>query len=210
MEKLWETIWRVLSEDWRVMRQNWKVYLAFQAVVVLALWAIFNWHFSGMIETDDTTIQSQLAMIESLKDTLDGEGPLQVQRHLTETQKKCLISNLSGSLKDFILLPNMAIYSVPGEEQEIYASDFYTLFTNMGFKAVFIPDSIPEHDNDSGVIVGLANPENPSKNALKVENALLSCGFAITTEPSSVSAAFGALDFDIFINNRPDDYRSPN
>jgi len=173
MDKIWDKIWERLSGEWRVIKQNWQVFGAFQIVVILALWAILSWHFSGMIDTQDTTIQSQLAMIESLKDTLDGEGPLKTQRHLSDTQKKCLTSNFNGSLKDFVAVPNIAIYSVPGEEQEIYANDFYSLFLTIGFKPVFIPDAVPEHDDDSGVIVGLSNPKNPSKNALKVENALL-------------------------------------
>jgi hypothetical protein len=120
------------------------------------------------------------------------------QRHLSDSQKACLIENLKDIMK---MSPNLLFYYVSGREPDDYAYDFLTVFKAVGFK--LMGGYATASNLDSGLVISISNPNKPSVEAIAFENALTSCGLEITIEQADYTSGIDGLDFDFFVSNTP-------
>jgi hypothetical protein len=124
-------------------------------------------------------------------------------RHLTDSDKKCLVENFKD-LND--LFKAMIVTAFPDEEPQKYASEFAILFVRMGYKSGVLPGN-PRRYEDIGVLVGLKDPNNPSSKAKQFIELMKKCNIT-NQEPIRYEAALNllpeaaALDFDLFVGPR--------
>jgi hypothetical protein len=135
---------------------------------------------------------------------LAAQGHHIVGRRLTEDDKASLRKNFDGHKKDF---PLIIVSSVDTIEAERYAYDFTSFLTDRGFIVASNPNAVPLEESDTGLMVGVIDPDKPSESAKLFTKLLLDSGLRIK------QVKFGEgkppipmpVDFDLFIGERGDE-----
>jgi hypothetical protein len=122
-------------------------------------------------------------------------------RHLSEKEKQCLFTKLKDENKNFIALIITAFQD--NDEAQTYAKEFLGVFIRMGYQSGIL-SGMPKSYDDTGLIVGLKDPDNPSDIAKKFKDIIGSCVLLndrkLTWEsPPGLLPKLSTVDFNLFV-----------
>jgi hypothetical protein len=129
---------------------------------------------------------------------LSAEGHPIAGRRLTEAEKDALRKAFDGKNNN---IPVIIVSAVSSPEAERYAYDFTSLFTSMKFTSPLKQNAIALEDSDTGLMVGIADPDKPSDAAKLFIKLLLDAGFRIKQVAYDVPKQT-TPDFDLFVGER--------
>jgi hypothetical protein len=122
-------------------------------------------------------------------------------RHLSDSEKRCIISKFKDATKDF---PAVIISAFPNDEAQKFANDFLGLFLRMGYQSGILPGK-PMSYGDTGIIIGMKDPKNPSDKAKRFKELIGACITLNERElvwditPAVLLPQLASIDFDLFI-----------
>jgi hypothetical protein len=168
----------------------------FAAVLVLAggMWWAMDWGYGRVIANRDSEISNLKTQRDEYKDKLSGATPDQAaqrvsaleirirqldpkpQRHLTEDQKKKLVDGLTKLAVD---IPEIAVFAEAAREPARFAVEFMDVFKKAGISPLGPISTIPNFVSETGILVGLIDPEKPSELANKYIEVLRSTGLKL-------------------------------
>jgi hypothetical protein len=121
-------------------------------------------------------------------------------RRLQDQQRQCLVSKFKDINKDFLAI---IITAFPNEEAQKYATEISTLFLRMGYQSGVLQGT-PKSYDDTGLIIGLKDPDHPSDPAKKFSEFVGSClqlheRSLRWDPPPNLLPQFTSIDFDLFV-----------
>jgi hypothetical protein len=169
----------------------------FGAVLVIAfgVWWAMDWRYSSIVTHRESEISILKTERDEYKDQLASAPVIpKPQRRLTDDQKVKLVDELKPLADD---IKQIFVFAEAAREPTLFAVEFISAFKTAGITSVGPLAVIPNYATESGVLVGLGNPENPSDLAKKYMAALRTADLKINT--TKWQTPFGALDFDLYI-----------
>jgi len=169
-----------------------------------------------VIANRDSEISSLKTQRDEYKDKLSGATPDQAaqrvsaleirireldpkpQRHLTEDQKKKLVDGLTKLAVD---IPQIAVFAEAAREPARFAVEFMGVFKKAGISSLGPISTIPNFVSETGILVGLIDPEKPSELANKYIEVLRSAGLEIGTTKWQmvIPTPSKNIDFDLYV-----------
>ncbi|WOJ90232.1 hypothetical protein RZS28_02710 [Methylocapsa polymorpha] len=179
-------------------------YMFGSTIIAMCAMTVFQWLHEPELRIKDATIENLRQRNEMLERSNKIEGVTESSasgRHLTETQRICLISNLKDILADF---PKVALTSFRDEESTKYMLEFQRLFLRVGIDPILFMAGTAKYE-DVGVMIGDINANNRSDKSKKFSSIFEKCGFKVKYVPWIISETLMSslgikdVDFDLFI-----------
>jgi hypothetical protein len=177
----------------------------------IAIWLAMGWRYGGVIDNQNSEIASLQEQLNSYKSVFGNAAPEQILKRIADLQNKIslfqLPRRLTSSEKEMLSihlkpiaakLKGLIVYSESGSESRRYASDFLDLLRDLKTKPNGPHLSFMIEESQSGIMVGLTNPKEPSQDAKDFIAALKNSGLKVHTTLWSV-APNNIRDFDLFI-----------
>lgn len=197
---------RAVRDEWRVVKTAPWSFIVIAVVAVAAGFGIGTLWWSGTVSTlrerlafAQDQLQTALAHPQNpaaaLVTKTDEKG-----RRLVDSEKRCLIAKFKDATKDFVAI---IITSFPNDEAQKYATDFTNLFIRMGYQSGVIQGS-PKSYDDTGLIVGIKDPDHPSDAATKFKEFFGACVALhdrrlVWSPPPTLLPQYQAIDFNLFV-----------
>jgi hypothetical protein len=199
----------------RVIARAPIVFAAALLILGSGIWWALDWRYSGIIANRDSEISSLQIQRDEYKDKLSGASPEQAaqriaaleakvkdlepkpQRHLTDEQKQQLVKGLKSLAPD---IQQIYIFAEAAREPTRFAAEFLQVFKEAGINPLGPISTIPNYVDETGILVGLLDPAQPSDLAKKYMDVLRSADLKIgTTKWQGGAPINGKVDFDLYV-----------
>jgi hypothetical protein len=126
----------------------------------------------------------------------EGQNAPQPWRTINPSQRLKLISEFRAAKKIF---PVLYIFAPSDLEAEHYANQFRDAFKAAGIEVITM-GGVPISQSDKGLMIGLKDENNPSKEANKFIELMHVCGFEL--QQTELKSDDVSIDFDLFVSTQ--------
>jgi hypothetical protein len=164
-------------------------------ILAAASWWAIDWRYGTLIAHRESEISILKTERDEYKDQL-AAAPIvsKPQRHLTDDQKLKLVEALKPLVGDIQQIP---VFAEAAREPTIFAVEFIGAFKAAGITPVGPISVIPNYATESGILVGLIDPDKPSDLAKKYMDAFRAANIKISN--TRLAVQIGKFDFDLYI-----------